>query len=100
MCLIHCILFLQAIGTLEELAMPQNGINLPGIKALVEAVAANPKLRVLNLNDNTFTETGAQEMAQVGCLELVWLCCISVVMTMLCITWAFLVVCWSVELFV
>ncbi|KAK7097883.1 hypothetical protein V1264_004794 [Littorina saxatilis] len=55
----------KAIGTLEELAMPQNGINLPGITALVEAIAANPRLRVLNLNDNTFTEAGGREMSKV-----------------------------------
>ncbi|XP_064608240.1 ran GTPase-activating protein 1-like [Liolophura sinensis] len=54
----------KAIGTLEELAMPQNGINFPGITALSEAVAANPGLRVLNLNDNTFTEKGAAAMAK------------------------------------
>lgn len=46
--------------------MPQNGINFPGITALSEAVAANPGLRVLNLNDNTFTEKGAAAMAKVG----------------------------------
>ena len=59
----------QAIGTLEELAMPQNGINLPGIRALVDAIAVNTKLRVLNLNDNTFTEAGGHEMAKVRLLS-------------------------------
>ncbi|XP_071087260.1 ran GTPase-activating protein 1-like [Haliotis cracherodii] len=54
----------KAIGTLEELAMPQNGINHPGISALADAVAVNKRLRVLNLNDNTFTEKGAKAIAQ------------------------------------
>ncbi|KAL3880177.1 hypothetical protein ACJMK2_032441 [Sinanodonta woodiana] len=55
----------KAIGTLEEIAMPQNGINPPGISALAEAFENNPKLRILNLNDNTFTEKGADIMAKV-----------------------------------
>ena len=55
----------QAIGTLEHLAMPQNGINHPGINALAEAIAANPKLKHLNLNDNTFTVKGAEAIARV-----------------------------------
>ena len=62
----------QAIGTLEELSMPQNGINLPGITALVEAIAVNTKLKVLNLNDNTFTDAGGREMAKVCLLSLSW----------------------------
>ena len=62
----------QAIGTLEELSMPQNGINLPGITALVEAIAVNTKLKVLNLNDNTFTDAGGREMAKVCILSLSW----------------------------
>ncbi|XP_046569037.1 ran GTPase-activating protein 1-like [Haliotis rubra] len=54
----------KAIGTLEELAMPQNGITHPGISALADAVAVNKRLRVLNLNDNTFTERGAKAIAK------------------------------------
>jgi len=54
----------KAIGTLEHLAMPQNGINHPGINALAEAIAANPKLKHLNLNDNTFTVKGAEAIAR------------------------------------
>lgn len=53
------------MGSLEEIHMPQNGINHPGIKALATAVQHNPNLRTLNLNDNTFTEKGAVAMAQV-----------------------------------
>lgn len=48
--------------------MPQNGINHPGVTALAQAFAINPLLRVINLNDNTFTEKGAVAMAKVrGC---------------------------------
>ncbi|XP_075607763.1 ran GTPase-activating protein 1 [Balearica regulorum gibbericeps] len=52
------------IGTLEEVHMPQNGINHPGITALAQAFALNPLLKVINLNDNTFTEKGAMAMAE------------------------------------
>lgn len=45
--------------------MPQNGINHPGITDLATAVQHNPNLRVINLNDNTFTKKGAVAMAQV-----------------------------------
>ena len=45
--------------------MPQNGINHPGVTALAQAFAINPLLRVINLNDNTFTEKGAVAMAKV-----------------------------------
>nr|XP_003221037.1 PREDICTED: ran GTPase-activating protein 1 [Anolis carolinensis]XP_008108950.1 PREDICTED: ran GTPase-activating protein 1 [Anolis carolinensis] len=54
----------SVIGTLEEVHMPQNGINHPGITALAQAFAVNPLLRVINLNDNTFTEKGAVAMAE------------------------------------
>ncbi|PNJ37479.1 RANGAP1 isoform 7, partial [Pongo abelii] len=54
----------KVIGTLEEVHMPQNGINHPGITALAQAFAVNPLLRVINLNDNTFTEKGAVAMAE------------------------------------
>ncbi|XP_077997580.1 ran GTPase-activating protein 1-like [Glandiceps talaboti] len=53
----------KAIGTLERVEMPQNGINHPGISALANAFAENSQLKILNLNDNTFTEKGAQAMA-------------------------------------
>lgn len=49
--------------------MPQNGINHPGITALAEAFAVNPLLRVINLNDNTFTEKGAMAMAEVSTFQ-------------------------------
>lgn len=53
------------MGSLEEVHMPQNGINHPGVTALATAVQHNLGLRILNLNDNTFTEKGAIAMAQV-----------------------------------
>lgn len=58
--------FTQIIGTLEEIHMPQNGINHPGVTALAQAFAGNSLLRVINLNDNTFTEKGAVAMAEVS----------------------------------
>merc|ERR1712004_404659 len=50
--------------SLEEVAMPQNGINAPGITAIANGLAHCKNLRSLNLNDNTFTEVGAQAMAK------------------------------------
>ncbi|KAH7729897.1 ran GTPase-activating protein 1-like isoform 2 [Aphelenchoides avenae] len=52
------------IGTLEEIAMPQNGIRADGIAELAKAVKNNPYLRILNLNDNTFGEKGAIAMSK------------------------------------
>lgn len=46
--------------------MPQNGIEHKGILALAKALASNPSLRILNLNDNIFSENGAQAMAEVS----------------------------------
>nr|XP_033785296.1 ran GTPase-activating protein 1 [Geotrypetes seraphini]XP_033785297.1 ran GTPase-activating protein 1 [Geotrypetes seraphini]XP_033785298.1 ran GTPase-activating protein 1 [Geotrypetes seraphini] len=54
----------KVIGTLEEVHMPQNGINHAGISALAESFHANPLLRIINLNDNTFTDRGAVAMAE------------------------------------
>ena len=54
------------MGSLEEVHMPQNGINYAGVMALASAMRHNPELRVLNLNDNTFTKRGTLAMAQVG----------------------------------
>lgn len=55
--------FFKALGTLEEVVMPQNGIFHEGIAALAEAFSVNPNLRIINLNDNTFTPKGASAMA-------------------------------------
>ncbi|XP_029953558.1 ran GTPase-activating protein 1b [Salarias fasciatus] len=54
----------QLMGSLEEVHMPQNGINYPGVTALASAMRHNPALRVLNFNDNTFTKKGTLAMAQ------------------------------------
>lgn len=45
--------------------MPQNGISYAGVMALASAMQHNSELRVLNLNDNTFTKRGTLAMAQV-----------------------------------
>ncbi|XP_059180637.1 ran GTPase-activating protein 1b [Centropristis striata] len=54
----------QLIGSLEEVHMPQNGINYAGVTALASAMRHNAELRVLNFNDNTFTKKGTLAMAQ------------------------------------
>lgn len=59
------------MGSLEEVHMPQNGINYAGVMALASAMQHNPELCVLNLNDNTFTKRGALAMAQVSLLFIV-----------------------------
>lgn len=53
----------EAIGTLEEVAMPQNGIYHVGISALSEAFKKNPNMKVLNLNDNTIGPKGAEAIS-------------------------------------
>ncbi|XP_038152729.1 ran GTPase-activating protein 1b [Cyprinodon tularosa] len=54
----------QLMGSLEEIHMPQNGINYAGVTALASAIRHNPELQVLNFNDNTFTKRGTLAMAQ------------------------------------
>ena len=54
----------QIIGTLVEIAMPQNGIYSPGFIALSEAFKNNPHLKILNFNDNTMREKGAVALAE------------------------------------
>ncbi|XP_003961408.3 ran GTPase-activating protein 1b [Takifugu rubripes] len=54
----------QLIGSLEEVHMPQNGINHAGVVALASAMRHNRELRVLNFNDNTFTKKGTLAMAK------------------------------------
>lgn len=56
---------LQRITSLEVISMPQNGINAVGIAALAEAFAVCKKLKLVNLNDNTVTCTGAKALAEV-----------------------------------
>ena len=52
------------MGTLEEVQMPQNFIRHPGVSALASALVHNPGLKILNLNDNTFTWRGSQAVAE------------------------------------
>lgn len=54
----------SAIGTLEEISMPQNGIYHAGISALSEAFKKNRNMKVLNLNDNTIGPKGALAIAR------------------------------------
>ena len=54
---------LAAHGTLEEVRMPQNGIRMAGIAALVRGLAGNAALAHLDLQDNTFAGEGAAAMA-------------------------------------
>ncbi|XP_048002912.1 ran GTPase-activating protein 1 isoform X2 [Leguminivora glycinivorella] len=54
----------EKMGSLEEVAMPQNGIYHVGISALSEAFKQNPQLSCLNLNDNTIGPKGAAAVAQ------------------------------------
>lgn len=54
----------KKLTTLEEVAMPQNGICHQGIIALAEGLSANPSLRILNLNDNTVGPKGAKAIAK------------------------------------
>ncbi|GFU45943.1 ran GTPase-activating protein 1 [Nephila pilipes] len=58
--------FLKELGTLESIAMPQNGIYHPGIKAIADAFKSNRNLKAINLEDNSLTADGAQYIA--GCL--------------------------------
>lgn len=53
----------KAIGTLEEIEMPQNGIYFPGIQALSDAFTKNPNLKIINLNDNTIGKKGGKALA-------------------------------------
>lgn len=59
------VIVLQKMQSLEQVVMPQNGINHRGITALAEALMSNRNLRHLNLSDNTFTEKGSISIAQV-----------------------------------
>lgn len=50
------------LKTLEEIAMPQNGIYHIGISALSKALMKNPNMTILNLNDNTIGPKGCQAL--------------------------------------
>ncbi|RUS14724.1 hypothetical protein BC938DRAFT_477259 [Jimgerdemannia flammicorona] len=53
-----------AHGTLVEVCMPQNGIRSDGIRHLTRGLFKNPNLRVLDLQDNTFTVLGCPHPRQ------------------------------------
>ncbi|VDN03531.1 unnamed protein product [Thelazia callipaeda] len=55
----------QVLGSLEEVAMYQDGIRPKGIEALAKSFYHNPNLKIINLSDNTFTVSGACAIAQV-----------------------------------
>lgn len=64
----------RRLGTLERIELPQNGIRAQGIVELAKCVGTLSSLKVLNLNDNTFTAVGAHAMARAirnieNCLE-------------------------------
>jgi len=59
--------FFKLVGTLEKIAMPQNGIYHEGIAALAQSFAQNPNLKTINLNDNTITDVGDASLAKVLC---------------------------------
>uniref|UniRef100_A0A336L6T2 CSON005370 protein n=1 Tax=Culicoides sonorensis TaxID=179676 RepID=A0A336L6T2_CULSO len=54
----------KTVKTLEEIAMPQNGIYHVGISALSEAFKENTNIKILNLNDNTIGPKGAEALAE------------------------------------
>ncbi|KAJ1802741.1 Ran GAP Rna1, partial [Coemansia sp. RSA 2599] len=53
----------SALKTLREVRMPQNGIRPEGVIELMTGLSNNSKLAVLDLQDNTFTHTGSQALA-------------------------------------
>lgn len=55
--------FFEKVGSLEHVAMPQNGIYHPGITALSEGFKCNSNMKILNLNDNTIGPIGAESIA-------------------------------------
>ncbi|EKM51605.1 uncharacterized protein PHACADRAFT_150139 [Phanerochaete carnosa HHB-10118-sp] len=55
----------EAHGGLTEIRMPQNGIRMDGISALVQGISACKGLELLDLEDNTFGRLGSKTMAGV-----------------------------------
>lgn len=53
-----------ALGTLEQVRMPQNGIRMEGIEAIVGGLRKNAELQWLDLQDNTATEKGSRAIAK------------------------------------
>ncbi|KAJ3345779.1 hypothetical protein HDU83_003733 [Entophlyctis luteolus] len=59
------LLAFPVLPNLTELRMPQNGIRPEGIEVLVQALGAHCfKLEVLDLQDNTFTESGSVALSK------------------------------------
>ncbi|KAK4705153.1 Ran GTPase-activating protein 1, partial [Phenoliferia sp. Uapishka_3] len=52
-----------ALGSLVEVRMPQNGIRMEGIEAIVKGLRNNGDLEILDLQDNTATERGSRAIA-------------------------------------
>ena len=52
-----------ALGSIVEVRMPQNGIRMEGIEAIVKGLRSNVNLQVLDLQDNTATEKGSRAIA-------------------------------------
>ncbi|KAI0693219.1 hypothetical protein BC835DRAFT_1276344 [Cytidiella melzeri] len=50
-------------GGLKEIRMPQNGIRMDGISALVKGISECKELEYLDFQDNTFGELGSETMA-------------------------------------
>lgn len=58
--------FLAAHGTIRDLRLPQNGIRPEGIEhLLIHGLSKSSAIERLDLQDNTFTEKGAQALAKV-----------------------------------
>ncbi|KAG9305657.1 hypothetical protein G9A89_022579 [Geosiphon pyriformis] len=55
---------IAAHGTLVEIRMPQNGIRPEGIITLSKGLAACKNLEILDLQDNTFTDTGSRAFSE------------------------------------
>ncbi|GAA5919653.1 hypothetical protein JCM1841_005209 [Sporobolomyces salmonicolor] len=53
-----------ALTTLREVRMPQNGIRMEGIEAIVQGLQKCPELELLDLQDNTATERGSRAIAK------------------------------------
>ncbi|KDE06698.1 hypothetical protein MVLG_03044 [Microbotryum lychnidis-dioicae p1A1 Lamole] len=53
-----------ALKSLKEVRMPQNGIRMEGIEAIVEGLRENKALEVLDLQDNTATQRGSKAIAR------------------------------------
>lgn len=52
-----------ALGSLVEVRMPQNGIRMEGIEAIVKGLRNNKNLEILDLQDNTATARGSRAIA-------------------------------------